>query len=162
MEQFKADMEGELGLTVHIAQSKQQAVENADIVITTTRGKGPLVEAAWVRPGTHIVAIGTDQPGKQELEPEIFRGAKVVNDSIDQCVAKGETQHPIAQGILRREDIHAEIGQILLGQKAGRENDTEITIFDSTGMAVQDNVTARRVYDNAVEQGVGTWFSFLE
>ena len=65
-----------------MAASSKEAVERADILITTTRGKGSLVEAAWVKPGTHIVAIGTDQRGKQELDPEIFRNAKIVNDSI--------------------------------------------------------------------------------
>ena len=100
-----------------MARSKQDAVEQADILVTTTRGKGSLVEAAWVRPGTHIVAIGTDTQGKQELEPEVFRNAKIVNDSIAQCVERGETWHPLSQKIISEADIHAEIGEILLGKK---------------------------------------------
>lgn len=161
MAKFKDDIEGECGIPVVLAASKQQAVEQADILVTTTRGKGSLVEAGWVKPGTHVVAIGSDAPGKQEFEPEVFRGAKVVVDSIMQCVEKGETQHPIAEGIMTREHIHAEIGEILLGRKPGRESEEEITIFDSTGMAIQDNTTAARIYRNAVEHGVGTFFEFL-
>jgi ornithine cyclodeaminase/alanine dehydrogenase len=88
---YKTDIESEFGIPVIMASSKEEAVEQADILITTTRGKGSLVEADWVRPGTHIVAIGTDQQGKQELDPEIFRNAKVVVDSIAQCIEKGET-----------------------------------------------------------------------
>lgn len=158
---FKTDIEGELDIPVILADSKKEAVGQADILITTTRGKGPLVEASWVKPGTHIVAIGTDQKGKQELEPEIFRHAKIVHDSISQCVEKGETFHPMHEQIITLDDIHGEIGEILLGRKAGRENDEEITIFDSTGMAIQDNTTAAKIYQNAMENNVGTFFEFL-
>jgi ornithine cyclodeaminase/alanine dehydrogenase len=158
---YKADIEREFGIPVVMAASKEAAVRSADILVTTTRGKGALVEAAWVRPGTHIVAIGTDQRGKQELAPEIFRNAKIVNDSIAQCVTKGETWHPLDAGIITMDQIHGEIGEILLGKKPGRENDDEITIFDSTGMAIQDNTTASRIYRNALERGVGTFFEFF-
>ncbi len=158
---FKADIEGEFDIPVILADSKQAAVEQADILITTTRGKGPLVEASWVKPGTHIVAIGTDMKGKQEFEPEIFRNAKIVNDSISQCIDKGETWHPLNAKIIGLDDIHGELGEILLGRKPGRENDEEITIFDSTGMAIQDNTTAEKIYRNALENNVGTFFAFL-
>lgn len=158
---YKADIESELGIPVTAATSKREAVEQADILVTTTRGKGPLVEAGWVKPGTHVVAIGTDQRGKQELDPEIFRNAKVVTDSTEQCVEKGETWHPLDRKIIARDHIHAEIGEILLGRKPGRESDDEITIFDSTGMAIQDNTTAAKIYRNAVERNVGAFFEFL-
>jgi len=158
---YKADIEREFGIPVVMAASKQDAVRRADILVTTTRGKGTLVEAGWVKPGTHIVAIGTDQQGKQELDPEIFRNAKIVNDSIAQCVTKGETWHPLNARIITKDDIHGEIGEILAGKKPGRENDDEITIFDSTGMAIQDNTTASRIYRNALENGIGTFFEFF-
>ena len=159
--QYKADIEREFAIPVIIAGSKKQAVENADIVITTTRGVGDLVDASWVRPGTHIIAIGTDQRGKQELDPEMFRTAKIVVDSIAQCTEKGETWHPLNRNIITRDEIHAEIGEILLGKKPGRENDDEVTIFDSTGMAIQDITTAARIYQNAMAQNVGTPFEFF-
>lgn len=158
---FENDIERELGIAVVPESSKQEAVERADILVTTTRGKGSLVEAGWVRPGTHIVAIGTDQRGKQELDPEIFRNAKIVNDSIAQCAEKGETWHPLSSNIITRDDIHAEIGEILLGRKPGRESDEEVTIFDSTGMAIQDNTTAAKIYRNAMQGGVGAFFEFI-
>ncbi|MBX4958768.1 ornithine cyclodeaminase family protein [Rhizobium lentis] len=159
---YKTDIESELGIPVMMANSKREAVEQADILVTTTRGKGSLVEADWVRPGTHIVAIGTDQQGKQELDPEIFRNAKLVVDSIAQCTEKGETWHPLNKNIITKDDIHGEIGEILLGRKPGRESDDEITIFDSTGMAIQDNTTASRIYHNAIAYNVGTFFRFFE
>jgi alanine dehydrogenase len=120
------------------------------------------VEADWVKPGTHIVAIGTDQRGKQELDPELFRNAKIVVDSIAQCTEKGETWHPLNRNIIAKDDIHAEIGEILSGRKPGRESDEEITIFDSTGMAIQDNTTASKIYQNAIDNNVGTFFQFFE
>jgi ornithine cyclodeaminase/alanine dehydrogenase len=162
LRRYKADIEAEFGIPVTMAASSREAVERADILVTTTRGKGSLVEAGWVRPGTHIVAIGTDQRGKQELDPEIFRNAKVVNDSIEQCTEKGETWHPLDRNIIARGDIHAEIGEILLGRKPGREDDDEVTIFDSTGMAIQDNTTSARIYRNALESGAGTFFEFFQ
>jgi alanine dehydrogenase len=162
LSKYKTDIESEFGIPVIMANSKKEAVEQADILITTTRGKGSLVEADWVKPGTHIVAIGTDQQGKQELDPEIFRNAKVVVDSIAQCTEKGETWHPLNENIITKEDIHGEIGEILLSKKPGRENDEEVTIFDSTGLAIQDNTTASKIYRNAIERNVGTFFEFFE
>ncbi|WP_373414732.1 ornithine cyclodeaminase family protein [Ensifer aridi] len=162
LSKYKTDIESEFGIPVIMANSKKEAVERADILITTTRGKGSLVEADWVKPGTHIVAIGTDQRGKQELDPEIFRNAKVVVDSISQCTEKGETWHPLNKNIIARDDIHGEIGEVLLGRKPGRESDDEITIFDSTGMAIQDNTTASKIYRNAIANNVGTFFQFFE
>ena len=162
LRKYKTDIENEFGIPVVMAGSKKEAVERADILITTTRGKGSLVEAGWVKPGTHVVAIGTDQRGKQELDPEIFRNAKIVNDSIEQCVEKGETWHPLNENVISRDDIHAEIGEILLDKKPGRESDEEVTIFDSTGMAIQDNTTSARIYRNALERRVGTFFEFFQ
>ena len=162
LSKYKADIESEFGIPVVMGNSKKEAVEQADILITTTRGKGSLVEADWVKPGTHIVAIGTDQQGKQELDPEIFRNAKVVVDSIMQCTEKGETWHPLNKNVITKSDIHGEIGEILLGKKLGRENDEEITIFDSTGMAIQDNTTSTKIYRNAIESKLGTFFVFFE
>jgi ornithine cyclodeaminase/alanine dehydrogenase len=162
LSKYKTDIEREFGIPVIVASSKKEAVEQADILITTTRGRGELVDADWVKPGTHIVAIGTDQRGKQELDPELFRTAKIIVDSITQCTEKGETWHPLNRNIITKDDIHAEIGEILLGRKPGRESDEEITIFDSTGMAIQDNTTASKIYENAIGNNVGTFFQFFE
>ncbi|MCM2292379.1 ornithine cyclodeaminase family protein [Allorhizobium sp. BGMRC 0089] len=159
---YRHDIEREFQIPVTTAVCARDAVEKADIVITTTRGKGKLVEANWVKPGTHIIAIGADARGKQELDPELFRNATIVVDSLPQCTQKGETFHPLADNIIKVDDIHAEIGEILLGIKPGRTSDTEITIFDSTGMAIQDNTTAGSIYRNALANAVGSFFSFTE
>lgn len=156
---FKTDIEAEFGLPVIPAASAQHAVAEADIVVTTTRASGVVLQAGWLRPGTHVVAIGADQKGKQELAPDIFRTARIIADSRAQCREKGEVQHAIRAGLVA--DVHAEIGEVLLGHAAGRETRDQITIFDSTGMAIQDTTTAALILQLAQERRIGTPFDFL-
>lgn len=154
-EKYIEEMHGELPNIQFIATSAQEAVENADIVVTTTASHHALVQDEWVRPGTHINAIGADMEGKRELDPVIFKRAKIVNDNRTECKKRGDTQHPFKAGYITDDDIHAEIGQILLGEKPGRENPEEITIFDATGMSVQDINTSLLVYRKAMSDKVG-------
>ena len=157
---YKADVEREIGADVTVCDTVESALRGADIVITTTPSREFLVPSGLITAGTHIVAVGADMPGKNELDPEIFRGAKVVCDSISQCVSRGETRNALQAGVITEGDIYAEIGEIVVGSKAGRTGD-EVTIFDTTGMAVQDNVVAARVYELALERGLGTYFEFI-
>jgi len=156
---FKAEVEAEFGLPVIPADSAQAAVAEADVVITTTRASGVVLRAGWLRPGTHVVAIGADQTGKQELDPEIFRHARIIADSRAQCMDKGEVQHALRAGIVSA--IHAELGEVLLGRAPGRERRDQITLFDSTGMAIQDTATAALILGRAEARGIGTLFDFL-
>lgn len=158
---YKREMEAELQCCVTVCETPESAVKEADIIITVTPGKTPVIEKKWVRPGTHIIAVGADMEGKQELDPSLFLGAKIVVDNRNQCITRGETQNPLRCGLIRPEEIHCEIGEILLGLKPGRENAEEITIFDTTGMAVQDNVTASKIYARALEQMLGENFDFM-
>ena len=159
---YQNEMEAELNCRVLAAETPQEAVAGADIIITTTPGREPVVRKEWVLPGTHIIAVGADMEGKQELEASLFAKAKIVVDNLHQCITRGETQNPLKSGIIKEQDIHCEIGQILLHQKPGRENDTEITIFDTTGMAVQDNVTAAKIYEQALALGLGSYYDFMK
>ena len=140
--------------------SAKSAVENADIVATATPSHEAIIEKEWIRPGTHINAFGCDMEGKQELDPSLFGVAKVVVDSPDECIRRGETQHSIKQGILTREAIYAEIGEIALGQKPGRTDDQEITIFDSVGLSIQDISIAKMVYQKGLENHLGMELDF--
>ena len=118
------------------------------------------VDAA--KPGTHIVEVGVDGVGKQEIDPGIFAIAdKVVCDSIAQCLARGETRNAIQAGTFSEDKIYGEIGELVLGTKPGRESDEEITLFDTTGMGIQDNTTAEAVFRSAKEKGLGAWFEFI-
>ena len=121
-------------MKANLTQNFDEAMEDADISISTTPSKDFLVPAELVKPGMHIVAVGADMDGKNEWDPEIFAGAKIVNDSIAQCISRGETRNPLMAGVIKQEDIYCEIGQLLTGEKAGRDSYEEITILETTGM----------------------------
>ena len=157
---YKEDAESKLSISVMACDTVENALQSADIIVTTTPSKNFLVPAELVRKGTHIIAVGADMAGKNELEPTVFCNAKIVNDSIAQCISRGETRNAIISGYIKESDIYGEIGELIAGKKPGRTNSDEITIFDTTGMAVQDNVTAAMVYQVAVNRNLGTWFSF--
>ena len=163
LDTYVQEMTAETGLKIRKCPTAEEAVRGADIVVTTTRGRsGPIVKREWVQPGTHIAAIGADMPDKQELHADVYAGAKVVCDSIDLCVTSGETRNAVKAGIIQPENIHAEIGEIVLGRKLGRGNPDEVTIFDTVGMAIQDVVTAGILYKGALEKGLGTRYEFLK
>ncbi|MEM2282587.1 MAG: alanine dehydrogenase [Candidatus Hadarchaeales archaeon] len=145
-----------LGVNIHSKESVEQAVRGCDIVVTTTPSTEPIVRKEWVAEGVHINAIGADAPGKEELDPEILRGAKIVVDDYEQAWHSGEINVPASKGMIKRSDIYAELGEVVAGKKAGRLSDSEITIFDSTGLAIQDLATAVLVYRRARELGLGT------
>lgn len=126
-----------------------------DIVCTSTPSRTPVVQRAWIGAGTHINAMGADGPGKQELDPAILRDAKVVIDDEHQAHHSGEINVALETGELRVETIYGTLGDIVAGTKAGRVGD-EITVFDSTGLAIQDVAVARMLYDLARERGAGT------
>lgn len=162
LDAYVQEMAAETGLKIRKCATAEEAVRGADIVVTTTRGRsGPIVKREWVQPGTHIAAIGADMPDKQELYADVYASAKVVCDSIDLCVRNGETRNAVQAGIIRPEDIHAEIGEIILASKPGRESPAEVTIFDTVGMAIQDVATAEMLYNGAQEKGLGTRYEFF-
>ncbi len=153
-EQARAD-----GIDANVAPTAKDAAA-APIVVTTTPGRGPVCAATAFLPGCHINAIGADAPGKQELPPEILIRAKVVVDHREQAIHSGEINIPIARGLFPPARIHAELGEIVAGQKPGRAGDKDITIFDSTGLAIQDIAVAKRVFDRALDKGLGTRVDF--
>ncbi len=160
---FAEEMAQETGLNIQGYATAEAAVKIADIVVTTTVGRrGPIVKKEWLKPGTHIAAIGADMPDKQELYIDIFKGAKIINDSIGLCIKNGDTHHAIEEKVISVDDIYGEIGEIILGVKPGRENDEEITVFDTVGRAIQDNVTAAFLYKAALEKGLGIYYDFLK
>lgn len=132
----------------------------ADIVVTTTPSRRPVVMADWIRPGTHINAIGADAPGKQELESTLLAKARVFVDRMDQASHSGEVNVPLSTGALRSDRIAGELGDVVLGTKKGRTSPDDITVFDSTGLAVQDVAVAARVYQRAIQADRGIRLSF--
>ena len=106
-------------------------------------------------PGTFIAAVGADNRGKQELEPELVAMSTLVVDVLEQCAEIGELQHVLAAGLMRREDVHAELADVVAGQRPGRTRHDEITVFDSSGTALQDVAAAIVVYEKALVSGRG-------
>lgn len=138
-----------------VKKTAKEAVADADIIVTATASRQALVMDEWVKAGAHINAIGCDMEGKQELDPKLFRRAKVVNDSKMECMRRGETQHAVKLGYLTEESIYGEIGELLLGEKEGRTDDRELTIFDATGISIQDINSALFVYRKALREHLG-------
>jgi ornithine cyclodeaminase/alanine dehydrogenase len=134
----------------------EAATRTADIIITATPSRAPLIRKEWVKPGTHITCIGADMEGKQEIDENLFAIAKVYVDDVNQAVHVGELEIPIKKGVFRQEEIVGEIGQLILGQVPGRTSAEEITIFDSTGIALQDLLTADYVLKVSEEKGLGS------
>lgn len=133
--------------------SMQEAC-GADIVCTSTPVRSPVVKREWLRPGTHINAMGADAPGKQELDARILLDGRVFIDDTEQATHSGEVNVPLHDGVLQVEQIAGTLGEVVAGKKAGRSGD-EVTVFDSTGLALQDVALARALYDVARARGVG-------
>jgi alanine dehydrogenase len=133
----------------------EAAVAGADVIVTGTHARSWLVDDAWVKPGAHIAALGADLKGEQELDPRILRRARVFVDDIRQCREDGEINVALTEGLLAEEDVAGEIGKVITGQLDGRESDDQVTVFDSTGIALQDSATVPLEYERAVAAGVG-------
>jgi ornithine cyclodeaminase len=133
------------GYDAAVAASPEAVCRAADVLITATPSRAPLVRAEWLRPGQHVTAVGSDSPGKQELAADCLdRADLVVVDRFAQCAAFGELRHALDAGLLTRHDVHAELGQILAGRKPGRTHADQITIADLTGVGFQDTAIASK------------------
>ncbi|EJL40520.1 putative ornithine cyclodeaminase, mu-crystallin [Brevibacillus sp. CF112] len=133
----------------------EAATGQADVIITATPAREPFIRREWVRPGTHITCIGADMEGKQEIDERLFAVGRVFTDDIGQAVRVGETEIPLKKGLITEADIAAEIGSVISGHAAGRQSAEEITIFDSTGIAIQDLLTAQHILRMAESRGAG-------
>lgn len=128
---------------------------SSDIVCTLTTAREPLIKREWVKGGTHINAMGADAEGKQELDPAILRDATVVVDDLRQAAAAGEINVPVRKGLFKLEQVYATLAQVVTGEKRGRKADDVVTVFDSTGIAIEDLATARLVYEKAQREAKG-------
>jgi ornithine cyclodeaminase len=131
------------GIEASAADGPEAVCRAADLIITATPARAPLVRAEWLRSGHHITALGSDSPGKQELEPGcLARADLVVVDRLTQCAVFGELRHAIDAGVLRADQVHAELGEVVDGRKPGRTAAHQITIADLTGVGFQDTAIA--------------------
>src|SRR6185503_9225110 len=150
---------GTLGIAVEAVKDLAAALGDSDVCVTCTPARRAFVLKSHVAPGTFIAAVGADDRGKQELEPELVATATLVVDVLDQCAEIGELEHALAAGLLTREQVHAQLGDVVAGRRPGRTRDDEITIFDSSGTALQDVAAAVAVYEKALATGRGVTVS---
>lgn len=145
-----------LKMPIHIASSSQEAVQEADIITTVTSSTKPVFDGRDLRPGTHINAVGGINPKGGEIDEYTVTHSKIVVEKMGEVLSEaGEIVIPIQKGILKKEDIHGEIAEVITGKKPGRTSPEEITLFKSIGFAMEDAVVADRVYKKAVEKGLG-------
>jgi alanine dehydrogenase len=152
---FADELSHALGIEVQAVKDLAPALRESDICVTCTPSKRYFLNREYVSPGTFVAAVGADSEGKQEVDPALLASNKVVVDILEQCATIGDLHHALEQGVVTKADVHAELGEVIAGLKAGRTSDDEIIIFDSTGMALQDVAAAALVYERAVSAGAG-------
>lgn len=147
LETYCTEMAAE-GYDVTPAEDVEEVCAAAEVLITATPARDPLVQARWLRAGIHVTAVGSDAPGKRELDPACFgRADVVVVDRYEQCAAFGELKHALDAGVIARRDVHAQLGEIVADRELGRSSDEQITIADLTGVGFQDTAIASAVYE---------------
>lgn len=157
---FAREMSSQLNLEVLCVKDLAAATRTSDLIVTCTTSRLPFLGEADVRPGTFIAAVGADSPDKSELAPQLMAQARVVVDLLEQCLSMGDLHHAVAAGVMAAGDVHATLSELAASQKPGRVDDDEITIFDSTGTAIQDVAAAVRIYEHAKARRSGLVYHF--
>ncbi len=141
--------------------SLQEAVAS-DIVCTLTPSRSPIIKPEWLNAGTHINAVGADAAGKEELDPLILKKAIVVVDDLKQATTGGEINVPIKEGTYRTDEIYATLSELVIGRKPGRTDNKVISVFDSTGVAIEDIAVARLLFEKAQQTGGYPFINLME
>jgi ornithine cyclodeaminase len=147
------------GVQCEVADSVSAALKHADIAITTTPSREPLIHARDLHPGLHITAMGSDAEHKNELAPDVFDAARYICDRIQQTRVLGELHHAIEAGVVKADKTFAELGEVIAGQAPGRASDADITVCDLTGTGAQDTAIAALAISRAKAAGAGTVFT---
>jgi ornithine cyclodeaminase/alanine dehydrogenase-like protein (mu-crystallin family) len=136
-------------VSVSVIESPGAGTTQSDIVVTCTSSRQAFVSLSDLRPGTFVAAVGADSESKRELATDVLRGATVVADILEQCATIGDLHHAIVEGSMTVRDVHGELADVVSGRVPGRRNDAEITVFDSTGTALEDVAAAAWAYERA-------------
>jgi alanine dehydrogenase len=153
---FAGEMSRELELHVRAVRDLSAATRQSDICVTCTPSRRAILGREDVRSGLFVAAVGADNPEKQEIDPALLGASTVVVDVLEQCATIGDLHHALDAGVMTRDGVHAELGEIVAGRKRGRATDDEIIVFDSTGTALQDVAAAALAYERALTSGQGT------
>jgi ornithine cyclodeaminase/alanine dehydrogenase-like protein (mu-crystallin family) len=157
---FAAALGKELEIPITPAPDLAPAAAASDLIVTCTTSRRFFLTREMVRPGTFVAAVGADHEDKHEIDPQLMARATVVTDLTDQARTIGDLHHAIAAGSMTLGDVHAELGQVVAGQKRGRASADEIIVFDSTGTGLQDVAATIAVYGQALNACAGTRFAF--
>lgn len=160
-QKFANDLSAELAIAIKAVDQLEDAALQSDICITCTPSRQFFLKRNHIAPGSFVAAVGADNEDKQELDPSLLAGSKVVVDLVEQCATIGELHHALEQKVMRKDQVHAELGEVVAGTKPGRTSSDEVIVFDSTGMALQDVVTSALVYEKAKQQGAGTTIELI-
>lgn len=155
---FAAEMSAALQIEVIPVARPADGTLQSDVIVTCTPARAGFLQPQDVRAGTFIAAVGADSPDKQELAPQLLAQSTLVVDILEQCATVGELHHALAAGLMTRDAVHAELADLVVGRVVGRTSADEVTIFDTTGSAIQDTAAALHVYRQALAGGVGTRF----
>ena len=152
-ERYAREMAGEIGCDVTATDGYLDVIGGCDVVVTCTPSREPLLGLDDVSPGTFVAGVGADNEGKQELAPDLLARATLVVDVLEQCARIGDLHHALDAGAMSRDDVHAELAHVVSGRRPGRRSPDEITVFDSTGTALEDVAAAAVSYERAVASG---------
>ncbi|MFB3060116.1 MAG: ornithine cyclodeaminase family protein, partial [Candidatus Binatia bacterium] len=144
------------GYSVEPLDNPEAVVQQADILITATATQTPVMKAEWVQPGTHINAMGQ----KYEIDPQLYARVKNIGDEAVTAIHDGKLSVGIKAGVITDEAMYASLGEVVVGSKPGRISDSEITLFDSSGLCVQDLASGLHVWKLAQEKGMGRSVEF--
>jgi len=156
------NMSAKLSLNIEPVENLKKAVQESDVVTTCTPSRQFFLPKEYVNPGTFIAAVGADSPEKQELEENLLVDNKVIVDILEQCSAVGELHHAIEAGLLTKEDVHGEIGDVIIGKIPARTSNNEIIIYDATGTAIQDTAAAATCFERAISAGAGRFINLFD
>lgn len=152
---FAREMASELDVDVFVAAEPSEVARDTNVWVTCTTARRWFLGREHVARGSFVAAVGADNPEKQEIEPELLATSVVIADILEQGATIGDLHHAIDSGLMKREDVRAELSDVVAGKKAGRRSADEIIVFDSTGTALQDVASAAIVYERAVATGAG-------
>lgn len=157
---FSREMSAALHIDVMPVKEARDATRESGVIVTATTARVPFLRRDMVREGAFVAAVGADSPEKSELQPELMSVATIVVDLIGQAAAMGDLHHAIEAGLISAADVHAELGELLIGRKSGRTSADQIIVFDSTGTAIQDVASAVWIWRRALAENAGSRFIF--
>ncbi len=153
------ELSPKIGIAIEPSDA-QTACSQADVIVTATNSRTPIVHSAWVRPGTHLSCMGADLHEKIECEPALLSRCRLWADQVEHCLQRGEASQAIAQGSLPRDCYIGTLGQLINGDVQGRTDSQQITMFDGVGIGIQDTTVVRTIYDQAIAKNLGSTVAF--